>query len=148
MKHIPRASILILVTFIGTLLSPDTSSAQTKVRVVRPRNAGSTIAVSPIRKVNPVQSRATVSIRQPTERQLIQQRNDQLLRQRGLPRIPNAQKPEQWGQYYDAMDQAKKEVLGKRYIPPTPKEQLQRSIGTGLGIINSLPRPQNPVRVF
>lgn len=144
MKTTLKTSTLTLASLIIGLLLVGTSYSQ--VRIVTPtRNAGSTISRAPVRRITTVRTQPRITISQPSESQLIQQRNQQLLRQQGLPRIPNAQNPAQWRSYDRAMDQARREVLGNRYTTPSGREKAGRVIGVGLGILNSLldsPRPR------
>jgi hypothetical protein len=138
MKSLSRNPVLTLAAFAFGLCSFHLVNAQT-LRNTPLRNARSTVATASRRETTTAQTRPNVTIRQTTERQLIQNRNNQLLRQQGLSRIPDPQKPLQWRNYYQSMDRAKKEVMGPRYTPPSRGERFIRGIGTGLGLINSLP---------
>lgn len=138
-QSIPNLGLAVLVMGLSGAYS---AYAQTN-RNLPLRNAGSTISTAP-RKTKPAPRKPVVTINQPTERQRIHYETQRNLRQRGLPLIPNAQKPGQWRDYYRASDQAKKKVLGPRYVPPSRKEKLIRGIGPGLDTINSLERPSRP----
>ena len=134
-----------LAVLVMGLSGAEGAYAQTN-RNLPMRNAGSTIPVAP-RKTKPAPRKPVVTISQPTEKQRIQYETQRNLRQRGLPLIPNPQKPGQWREYYRASDDAKKKVLGPRYVPPTRKEQVIRGAGTGLDVINSGGRQPSRLRV-
>lgn len=140
-------SLALAVLAIGWCCSY-AANAQTN-RNLPLRNAGSTIPTAPIKRA-PVQKKPTVIISQPTQEQLIQYETERNLRAQGLPRIPNPRNPLQWRDYYRASDQAKKKVLGPRYIPPTRKERIIRRIGTGLGVLNSVGpvKKTNPINTI